>query len=69
MMIRCLFLICSGEMLAEPTRAVADDHVVDLGLVAVLLVELLLGCGDEVLVEVVAYQVDGAAAEAAAHDT
>ena len=56
-------------MLAEPTRAVADDHVVDLGLVAVLLVELLFGCGDEVLVEVVAYQVDGAAAEAAAHDT
>ena len=35
----------------------------------ILSVELLLGSLDELLVEVVANQVDGAAAEAATHDT
>ena len=54
--------------LAELARAVADDDVVDFGLVTVFLVEALLGVSDELAVEVVAHQVDGAAAEAAAHD-
>ena len=55
--------------LTEAARAVADDDVVDLGLVAILGVELLLGSLDELLVEVVAHEVDGAATEAATHDT
>ena len=36
---------------------------------AILSVELLLGSLDELLVQVVAYQVDGAATKAATHDT
>jgi len=55
--------------LTKLARAVADDDVVDLGLVAVLLVEALLGILHKFSVEVVAHQIDGAAAEAATHDT
>jgi hypothetical protein len=36
---------------------------------AILGVELLFGSLDELLIQVIAYQVDGAATEAAAHDT
>ena len=55
-------------VLAELAAAVADDYVVDLGLVSVLLVKALLGVGNELTIEVVAHEVDGAATEATAHD-
>ena len=49
--------------------AVGDDDVIDFGLVAVLAVELLLGLFHEVVLELVLHKVDGAAAEAATHDS
>ena len=56
-------------LLAEFTRAVADDNIIDFRLVTILLVELLLGVLDELLIEVVANKVDGTATKAATHDT
>ena len=55
-------------ILAELTRTIADDYVIDFGLVAILGVKLLLGCSDEILIEVVAYEVDCATTEATTHD-
>ena len=54
--------------LAKLARTVANHNVDDDRLVAILLVETLLGIGDELLIEVVANQVDGAATKAATHD-
>ena len=54
--------------LAELAGTVADDDVVDLGLVAVLLVKALLGIGYELTIKVVAHKVDGATTKAATHD-
>ena len=54
--------------LADFAGAVADDDIDDFGLVSVLGGEFLLCIGDEGVVELVLDEVDGAAAEAAAHD-
>ena len=64
-----LVLLNNVVRLAELAGTVADDDVVDLGLVAVLGIELLLSRCNELAVEVVANEVDGAAAKATAHDT
>ena len=55
--------------LANLTRSVADDYIVNFGLMTILGIEFCLGIVDELLVEIVANQVDGAATEAATHDT
>ena len=55
--------------LAELARAVADDYIDDLRLVAILGSELLLGIGNELLVEVGTDKVNGSATKAATHDT
>ena len=49
--------------------AVGNDYGIDHGLMAVFLVEFLLGGGDEIVVKIVFNQVDGATAETAAHDS
>ena len=51
------------------TRSVGDNHVVDLGLMAVTLVELLGHRLDERVMERIGNEVDGTAAETAAHYT
>ena len=52
----------------QSARAVGYDYRVDLGLVAVFLVEAFFRLGDEMVVHLVFYEVDRAAAETAAHD-
>ena len=59
----------SGELFGYFASTVADDNVVDFGLVAISLVEAFFSFGDEVVVFVIGDEVDGAAAETAAHDT
>jgi hypothetical protein len=54
--------------LAKLTGTVANDDVVDFGLMTVLLEEAFDGIIDKLAIEVVAYQIDGAASEAATHD-
>ena len=55
--------------LAEFARTVTDDNVDDLAVLAKLFAIALLGLCDEGVVEFVGNEVDGAAAEATAHDT
>ena len=50
-------------LLQEFTCPIADNDIVNLRFMAVLGVELLLGIGNELTIEVVAYQVDGAATD------
>ena len=56
-----------GMTESEGAGAVADDYVVDFGLVAIALGEALDSGGHEGIAQLVLYEVDGAAAEAAAH--
>ena len=64
-----LFVLMFCLRLAETAGTVTDDDIDDLGLMAVLGSKLLLSISNELLVEVGTYKVDGAATEAAAHDT
>ena len=59
-------LVCQG--LAELAGTVADDNINDDGFLAVLLFELLYDNFLEVGCQFGGHEVDGAAAEAAAHD-
>ena len=47
---------------------IANDYIVDLGLVAVLLKETFGSVIDKLAVEIVAYQINSATAETATHD-
>ena len=60
---------CYPDGLEELAGTVADDDVDDDGLLAELGLELFLGSLHEAVVVVLINEVDGAAAEAAAHDT
>ena len=57
------------RVLAELARTVADNHVDNDGLLAILGLELLLHFALEGIYEFVSHEVDGATAEATAHDT
>ena len=56
-------------LLAELTRAVTYDNIVDFRLVTILGVELLLGISNKLFVKVVANQVNGATAKSTTHDS
>ena len=55
--------------LADFSRTVFDYHIIDLRFLAVALRIFLLHVGDEMIVEVLLHEVDGASAEASAHDS
>ena len=59
--------ICFGTLAKFPC-SVTNDDVVDLWPVTIFLEEALGGIINELTVEVVAYQIDGATAKAATHD-
>ena len=61
-------LIGKVVLFGDSAGAVGDDYGNYNRLVAIFGAEFLLGCVDEVIIEIVLHQVDGAAAEAAAHD-
>ena len=55
--------------LANFARAIADDDIINLRLVTILLIEAFLGILNELTIKVVTNKIDGAASETAAHDT
>ena len=61
-------IVSFRQVLAQLASAVADHYVDDHRLLAILVFELLLDGGHEVVVKLLSHQVDGAAAEATTHD-
>ena len=66
--VRIDVMIGEDYRLADFVRTLSDNNVDDLRQLVVLFCKLLLSGLDECIVELVLHEVDGATAEAAAHD-
>ena len=69
MLLHYALALVTDALVADFACTVTYHYVDDDRLFAILFLELSLCCLAEVLVKVILYKVDGAAAKAAAHDT